>query len=101
MSAAASAGRSRQADEPIHVRCQTHDGGRYCRVLQLKSDSAFIESFVPLPTGAKVNLLLHLPGGDVSAGAIVTTHQFKVGFGVKFTELSSGDRRAIATFSGR
>ena len=101
MSAVASAGRSRQTGGSIHVRCETNDGARDCRVLELRSDSAFIESFVPLPTGAKVNLLLHLPGGDVSAGAIVTTHQFKVGFGVKFTELSSGDRRAIATFSGR
>ena len=101
MSAVASAGRSRQAGQSIHVRCETRDGARDCRVLELQSEGAFIESFVPLPTGAKVNLLLHLPGGDVSAAGIVTNHQFSVGFGVAFTQLSTGDRRAIASFSGR
>ena len=101
MSAVATAGRSRQTGGSIHVRCETNDGARDCRVLELRSDSAFIESFVPLPTGAKVNLLLRLPVGDVSAAGVVTNHRFTVGFGVAFTEISSGDRRAIASFSGR
>ena len=99
MSATALAERS-QASRGIHVRCETGEGGRDCRVLELKSDGAFIESFVPLPTGATVNMLLHLPDGDVSASGVVKYHKFTVGFGVEFTELSARDRNTIADFSG-
>ena len=97
MSAVASAGR--KVEESIHVRCETRKGARHCRVLELQSDSAFIESFVPLRTGAKVSLLLHLPDGDVSAAGVVTNHRFTVGFSVTFTEVSAAGRRAIARYS--
>ncbi len=98
MSAVASAGR--KVEESIHVRCETSKEARHCRVLELQSDSAFIESFVPLPTGAKVMLLLHLPDGDVSAAGIVTNHRFTVGFGVTFTKVSAAGRKALAKYSG-
>ena len=99
MSAVASAGRSRQIGESIHVRCETNDGGRDCRVVELKSDGAFIESFVPPLTGSRVNLLLHLPDGDGSAAGVVTSHKFTVGFGVAFTDVPAGDRKALAALS--
>lgn len=99
MSAVASVGRSRVYEKPIHVKCQTMEGSRHCKVLELKSDSAFIESFVPVFTGSKVNLLLHLPTGDVMAAGIVTSHRFAVGFDVAFTEISHTDQKALVGFT--
>src|SRR5436853_7505024 len=99
MSAGASVGRSRVYEKLIHVRCESMEGARHCRVLDLKSDRASIESFVPLFTGAKVNLLLHLPTGDVMAAGFVTSHQLAVGFDVAFTEVSSGDQKALVGFT--
>jgi hypothetical protein len=101
MSAAVRAGRPAGSKALLRVRCETDDGGRDCQMLDLNSSGAFVECFVPPITGSKVNLRFRLPGGHtVNAGAVVKYHQFKLGFGLEFTTLSSTDRDQIASFLG-
>jgi hypothetical protein len=101
MSAAAIAGIVTRETPLIRVRCEAVGAGRDCRILDLKPSGAFIESFVPLATGSQVNLRFCLPNGHpVHVSGLVNYHQFKVGFGVEFTDLSRGDLDQICNFMG-
>jgi hypothetical protein len=83
----------------LRARCETSGNGRDCRVLNLTSRKAFVESFVPPVTGSQVMLHFSLPNGhQVSASGVVSNHQFAVGFDVDFTELSARDREQIKDF---
>lgn len=80
----------------LRARCEMDGGGRDCRVLNLNSRRAFVESFVPPVTGSQVILHFRLPNGhQVRAFGVVSNHQFKVGFDVDFTDLSAFDREQI------
>lgn len=80
----------------LRARCETNGNGRDCRVLNLTSRKAFVESFVPPVTGSQVMLHFRLPNGhQVCASGVVSHHQFTVGFDVDFTELSAHDREQI------
>jgi hypothetical protein len=91
-----------RAEKPlIKVRCETAGTGRDCRILDLNPAGAFVESFVPLTTGSRVSLRFHLPNGQpISVNGLVNYHQFKVGFGVQFIDLTSTDRDSISSFVG-
>ena len=96
MVAAAHAEKARAAMPLLRVRCETTGLGRECRIMDLSHKGAFIESFVPPVTGTKVSLRFQLPNGHlICAAGVVKYHQFKVGFGLEFTELSSSDRSQI------
>ncbi|HWP43853.1 MAG TPA: hypothetical protein VNO14_11490 [Blastocatellia bacterium] len=85
----------------LRVRCEINGSGRECRILELNSRRAFVESFVPAVAGSKVKMNFHLPNGyQVCASGVVTHHQFKVGFGVDFVEMSGSDRDQIDSFLG-
>jgi hypothetical protein len=75
--------------------------GRDCRILNLSPRRAFVESFVPATRGSKVWLQFRLPNGHlVCTTGVVSDHEFKVGFGVDFTEMSSVDHDQINNFLG-
>jgi hypothetical protein len=101
MSAVAYAGYSKELMPLLRVRCETKAGTRDCRILDLNSKGAFVESFVPPITGSTVSLNFLLPGGEtVSASGVVKYHQIKLGFGLEFTDLSTRDRERIRRFTG-
>ena len=80
----------------LRARCETNGNGRDCRVLNLTSRRAFVESFVPPVTGTQVILHFRLPNGhQVCTTGVVSHHQFTVGFDVDFTEISAFDREQI------
>ena len=100
MSATALAGQVTAPKHLLRVKCETTGGGRECRIMDLSETGAFIESFVPLVTGSEVTLQFQLPNGHmVCAAGVVKYHQFKIGFGLEFTELSASDRNQITGFS--
>ena len=73
--------------------------GRDCRMLNLNSRGAFVESFVPPVTGTQVILHFRLPSGhQIRAFGVVSNHQLKVGFDLDFTDLSAFDREQINNF---
>jgi len=85
----------------LRARCETSGNGRDCRLLNLSSNKASVESFVPVITGSPVTLHFRLPNGHlVRANGVVSHHQFTVGFDVDFTDLSSNDREEINSFIG-
>jgi hypothetical protein len=85
----------------LRARCEMSGGGRDCRVLTLTARRAFVESFVPLVTGSKVNLNFRLPNGhQVCSAGVVSQHEFAVGFAVDFTELSPLDYEQIVNLVG-
>ena len=85
----------------LRARCEIDGFGRDCRILDLKSRGAFIESFVPAVTGTSVKLRFDLPNGhQVCTGGIVRYHQLKVGFGIEFTDMSAFDHEQISGFVG-
>ncbi|HSE97129.1 MAG TPA: hypothetical protein VLD57_02590 [Blastocatellia bacterium] len=89
------------ASGTLRVRCEINGSGRECRILELNSRRAFVESYVPAVTGSRIRMNFHLPNGHlVYASGVVTHHQFKVGFGVDFTEMSNPDRDQIDSFLG-
>jgi hypothetical protein len=99
MSATALAGQVAARKQLLRVKCETTGLGRECRIMDLSPSGAFIESFVPPVTGSKVTLQFRLPNGHmVCAAGLVKYHQFKIGFGLEFTELSSSDQTQIAGF---
>jgi hypothetical protein len=101
MSATATAGVVLKETPLIRVRCEAVGTGRDCRILDLNPNGAFIESFVPLTTGSRVKLRFCLPNGHpVSVDGLVNYHQFKVGFGVEFSDLSGVDLDQICSFMG-
>lgn len=80
----------------LRARCEMNGSARDCRVLNLNSRRAFVESFVPPVTGSQVILHFRLPNGhQVRATGVVSNHQFTVGFDVDFTEMSALDREQI------
>lgn len=81
----------------LRARCETSGNARDCRLLNLTTGRAFVESFVPPVAGSEVTLHFRLPNGhQICASGVVTHHQFKVGFDVDFTELSVNDREQIS-----
>lgn len=75
--------------------------GRDCRILNLTPRRAYVESFVPAVTGSKVSLQFRLPNGHlVRAKGVVSDHQFKIGFGVDFTDMSAADADSLFNFVG-
>jgi hypothetical protein len=85
----------------LRARCEVDGLGRDCRVADLSASGLFVESFVPATVGKKVNVSVRLPNGhQVSAAGVVSHHEFRVGFGVHFTDLSSRDREQIAGLVG-
>jgi hypothetical protein len=96
----ASVGRG-EGSSPLRVRCEINGAGRDCRILDLNSRSAFVESFVPATTGSAVKLRFNLPNGyQVCASGVVSYHQFRVGFGVDLTGLSPDDFEQINSLVG-
>lgn len=84
---------------PLRGRCEVNGNSRDCRILSLTSKRAFVESFVPVVRGSKVLLHVQLPNGHgVTTSGVVTQHEFKNGFDVEFTRLSSADREQLNTF---
>ena len=99
MSATALAGQATAPKHLLRVKCEVAGGGRECRIMDLTATGAFIESYVPPVTGSKVTLQFQLPNGHmVCAAGVVKYHQFKIGFGLEFTELSPCDRTEITGF---
>lgn len=89
------------AQAALLARCDVDGIARKCRILDLDSRQAFIESFVPAITGSNVTLQFHLPNGhQIKARGTVSQHQFTVGFKVDFNHLSSSDREQIEEFVG-
>ncbi len=85
----------------LHAHCEVEGKGRDCRILDLNPRGAFIESFVPTITGTRVTLRFRLPNGhQVCTGGVVRFHQFKVGFGVDFNDISTSDRDQINSLVG-
>src|SRR5215813_7920531 len=83
----------------LRARCEVNGLGRDCRILNLTPRAVFIESFVPPVTGSNVSLSFKLPNGHhVCARGIVTSHEFKVGFGVNLTGISQRDSDQIGNF---
>ena len=88
--------RNRGGEGSVRARCEVNGSARECRVVNLTGEGAFVESFVPALTGSKVLLKLQLPNGQaVTANGVVSRHEFKRGFDVVFTGLSSADRQQI------
>lgn len=80
----------------LRARCEVNGSGRDCRLLDITSRRAFVESFVPAVTGSEVTLHFRLPNGyHVRTTGVVTRHQFTHGFDVDFTQLTSHDREQI------
>ena len=85
--------------DALRARCETNGNGRDCRVLNLTSSRAFVESFVPPVTGSQVVLHFRLPNGhQICATGVVSRHKFMDGFDVDFTEMSALDREQINGF---
>ncbi|MFY9609229.1 MAG: hypothetical protein WAU45_11530 [Blastocatellia bacterium] len=80
-------------------RCEVNGISRDCRILNLTGERAFVESFVPIVRGSKVLLHVQLPSGHgLTTKGVVTHHEFKSGFDVEFTGLSSADREQLNSF---
>lgn len=85
----------------LRAHCEADGRGRDCRLLDLNARGAFVESYVPAMTGSTVTLRFRLPNGhQVCTSGVVNYHQFKVGFGVDFTDLSHSDREQINSLVG-
>jgi hypothetical protein len=92
----ASSNKGVESEGFLRARCEVNGSGRDCRLLDINSRRAFVESFVPAITGSEVTLQFRLPNGHhVCTTGVVTNHQFTLGFDVDFTELSSRDREQI------
>jgi len=93
--------KSADAQAILLASCDANGSARRCRILNLDSRQAFVESFVPVVTGSRVTLQFNLPNGhQVKAKGTVSHHQFTVGFKVDFNHLSSSDREQIEEFVG-
>ena len=93
--------RAKETKDFLRARCEVEGSGRDCRVADLDSRGLFVESFVPVMAGSMVKLSFRLPNGhEVSTAGVVKHHEFRVGFGVDFIDLSSKDREQIAGFAG-
>lgn len=91
--------KGRKVAGPLRGRCEVNGNSRDCRILNLNGERAFVESFVPIVRGSKVLLHVQLPTGHgVTTKGVVTHHEFKSGFDVEFTGLSSADREQLNSF---
>ncbi len=91
----------KQSQGLMRVHCELNGHGRDYRILDLTTRQAFVESFVPAVTGTTVTLRFRLPNGhQVCTTGVVSYHQFKVGFGVDFTDMSVQDREQITDLVG-
>lgn len=80
----------------LRARCEMNGSARDCRILNLTTQTVFVESFVPVLTGSTVTLRFRLPNGhEVCATGRVSDHKFQVGFSVDFAGLSPNDRDQI------
>ncbi|HXG94852.1 MAG TPA: hypothetical protein VNN73_21110 [Blastocatellia bacterium] len=96
-----STGTKTESRSYLRARCEVNGLGRDCRILNLSSRKAFVESFVPAITGSKVSLQFRLPNGYVvCTTGVVSNHEFKVGFGVDFTGMSAADFDQLHNFVG-
>ncbi|HWN98912.1 MAG TPA: PilZ domain-containing protein [Blastocatellia bacterium] len=90
--------KGREVDGSLRGRCEVNGSSRDCRVLNLTGEGAFVESFVPPVEGSKVVLHLQLPNGHMlAAKGLVSHHEFKSGFDVEFSGISSADREQLAS----
>ncbi len=84
----------------LRAHCEVNGMTRECRILDLKANRAFVESYVPAVTGSQVNLQFNLPNQHpISANGVVSHHQFTVGFSVEFTDLSANDCEQLKRFA--
>lgn len=91
--------KGRKVAGPLRGRCEVNGNSRDCRILNLTSERAFVESFVPIVRGSKVRLHVQLPSGHgVTTSGVVTHHEFKSGFDIEFTRLSPADREQLASY---
>lgn len=89
----------RKVAGPLRGRCEVNGKSRDCRILNLTDKKAFVESFVPVVRGSNVVLHVQLPSGHaVKTSGVVTHHEFKSGFDIEFTGLSSADREQLYSF---
>lgn len=85
----------------LRGRCEVNGSMRDCRILNLTDETGFVESFVPAVRGSKVLLQFTLPNGhDITTSGVVSGHEFKIGFDVVFTGISSADREQINSLVG-
>jgi len=91
-------GHTKDTNGLLRARCEVDGYGRDCMVAKLNSNGLFVESFVPAITGSPVTLQFRLPNGhQVRAAGVVIHHEFRVGFDVKFANLSQLDREQISS----
>ena len=97
--ACTSAGARAELKSGLRARCEVNGSGRDCRILNLTPRKVFVESFVPAITGSRVTLRFNLPNGHhVCTTGVVSSHEFKVGFGVDLTAISARDVDQIGNF---
>jgi hypothetical protein len=91
----------KQSQDSMRVHCEMNGLHRDCRLLDLTTRQAFVESFVPAVTGSTVTLRFRLPNGhQVCTTGVVSSHQFKVGFGVDLIDMSVQDREQLSDLIG-
>lgn len=91
----------RQVAGSVRGRCEVNGSSRDCRIFNLTDETGFVESFVPAVKGSKVLLRFQLPNGyAVTTNGVVSHHEFKSGFDVVFTGISSADRKQIVSLVG-
>jgi len=80
----------------LRARCESNGNSRDCRIINLTTQTVFVESYVPSVTGSRVSLHFRLPNGhQVCAAGVVTDHKFQEGFSVNFVDLGQYDRDQI------
>lgn len=80
----------------LRARCELNGNSRDCRIINLTTQTVFVESYVPPVTGSRVSLYFRLPNGhQVCAAGVVTDHRFQEGFSVDFVGLAQYDRDQI------
>lgn len=89
----------REVSGSVRGCCEVNGSRRDCLIFNLTDATGFVESFVPAVKGSKVLLRFELPNGhSITANGVVSNHEFKSGFDVVFTEISSTDRERINRF---
>jgi CheY-like chemotaxis protein len=88
--------------EPVNVSLsvvwQASSGKQDARMSEISMDGCFIDCHVPgRSVGEIVEFKVHLPDGPwVSLKGELVDEQYPIGFGLRFTDLSDGDRRLLA-----
>jgi hypothetical protein len=68
------------------------------RISDLSATGAFIDCMTQIPQGSKLKLKFDVGGRSIAATAVVAHAMPAFGMGVKFTDLSEEDRKAIEEF---